>query len=143
LWIFLQTFETDRRKIAIYFRIPQARLPRLCVQQQLDSLVRRSTRERWMTGEQLVKHSAKSIDIRCCGDCRVVSHRLLRRHVTRRAQYFQGACYCALRFDKSRQTEIRQMRLAVLIEQNVPWFDVSMKNAVLVCVMNRPRYLRD
>ena len=35
------------------------------------------------------------------------------------------------------------MRFTFLIEQNVPRFDVSMKNAVLVRVMNGARYLGD
>ena len=49
----------------------------------------------------------------------------------------------ALRLDQSRQAKVGQMWFAFLVEQDVSWFDVAMKNAVLVRVMNRPRYLRD
>jgi len=35
------------------------------------------------------------------------------------------------------------MRFAFGIEQNIPWLDVSMNDAVLVSIMNRPRQLRD
>ena len=35
------------------------------------------------------------------------------------------------------------MRFTFLIEQNVSRFDVTMKDAVLVRVMNRPRYFGD
>src|SRR5207247_3363255 len=33
LWIFLQTLQTNRGKLTIYFPIPQARLPRFSVEQ--------------------------------------------------------------------------------------------------------------
>jgi hypothetical protein len=35
------------------------------------------------------------------------------------------------------------VRFASGIEQNIPWLDVSMNDAVLVSIMNRPRQLRD
>jgi hypothetical protein len=68
---------------------------------------------------------------------------LLGRHVTGRAQYFHRARDRALSLDQSRQTEVSQMRFVLLIEQNVTRLDVAMKDAVLVGVMNRPRYLGD
>src|ERR1051326_4004690 len=48
LRIFLQTLQTDYRKLAIYFGIPQTPLSWLSIQQQLDRLVRRSPSKRWM-----------------------------------------------------------------------------------------------
>ena len=50
---------------------------------------------------------------------------------------------CAFAFDQSRQPEIGKMRFAFRIEQNIPWLDVAMQNAVLVGVMHGPRQLRD
>ena len=47
------------------------------------------------------------------------------------------------RLDESREAEVGQMRFAFCVEQNVSWFDVAMKNAVLVRVVNSARYLRD
>src|SRR4029077_2792410 len=35
------------------------------------------------------------------------------------------------------------MRFAFRIEQNVPWLDVAMQNAVLMSVINGPRQLRN
>ena len=96
-----------------------------------------------MPGQQLVEDGAKSINICRVGELRIVSHCLFRRHVTGRAQHFHRARDRALSLDQSRQTKIGQMRFAFLIEQNVSRFDVTMKDAVLVRVMNRPRYLGD
>ena len=96
-----------------------------------------------MSCQQLIKDSANFINICLAADRRVISHCLLRRHVTGRAQHFHRPRDRALRFDQSRQTKIGQMRFTFLIEQNVSRFDVTMKDAVLVGVMNRPRYLGD
>ena len=96
-----------------------------------------------MTGEQLVKHCAKSINICDAADGRVVSHCLFRRHVTGRAQHFQRARDGALGFDQSGKTKIGQMRFAFFIEQNVSRLDVAMQNAVLMRVMHGARDLRD
>jgi hypothetical protein len=35
------------------------------------------------------------------------------------------------------------MRFAFLVEQDVPWFDVTMQDPVLVRILNGPRYLGD
>src|SRR5215470_17743342 len=94
-----------------------------------------------MTGQQLIEHCAKSIDISRAADALVVSHSLFRRHVTGRAQYFHRACDGAFSLDQSRQPEVGQMRFAFGIEQDVPWFDVAMKNAVLVRIVNSSRHL--
>src|SRR6266540_4070467 len=66
----------------------------------------------------------------------VVSHCLLWRHVTWRAQNFQRARHRALRFDKSRKTEVGEMRFALLVQQNVSRLDVAMQNPVLMRVVN-------
>jgi hypothetical protein len=91
----------------------------------------------------LVKHCTKPIDIRNAADSRVVSYCLLWRHVTGRAQNFERACNGAFCLDQSCQPEIREVRFAFCIEQNVARFDVAMENAVLVSVMNRVCDFRD
>src|SRR5207247_8617834 len=80
LWIFLETLEADRCKVAIYFPIPQARLPRLGVQDQPDRFIGRAGSKRRMASEQLVKHCAKSVNVRGATDARISSNRLFRRH---------------------------------------------------------------
>src|SRR4030095_6156007 len=49
----------------------------------------------------------------------------------------------ALRFDQSRKTKIGKVRFAFCVQQNVSWFDVSMKNAVLMGIGNRAGQLGD
>src|SRR6266508_4612118 len=122
--------------MAVYVRSKKKRLPRLCIQQQFDSFVRCSSGKGRLTCQQLVKYCAEPIDICGAADSRVVSHCLLWRHVTWRAQNFQRARHRALRFDKSRKTEVGEMRFALLVQQNVSRLDVAMQNPVLMRVVN-------
>jgi len=96
-----------------------------------------------MASEQLVKHSAKSIDICDAADSGVVSHRLFRRHVTRRAQNFHRARDRTLCLDQSRKTKIGEMWFALCVEQDVSGFDVSMEDTALMRIMNCPGQLGD
>jgi hypothetical protein len=91
----------------------------------------------------LVKHRPKTVDVSGAADCSVISHRLFRRHVTWRAQNFQCARNGAFTLDQPRKAKVGQVRFAFAIEQDVSRFDVTMKNPVLVCVMNRARDFRD
>src|SRR5713226_1476382 len=96
-----------------------------------------------MASEQLVKHCAQSVDICGAADARVVSHSLLRRHVTGCAQNFHRARDGTLCFDEPCQPEIGEMWFALCVEQDVSGFDVSMENAALMRIMNGSGELRD
>src|SRR6266496_5481036 len=96
-----------------------------------------------MASEQLVKHCAESVNICRASDSRVISHRLFRRHVTRRAQYFQRARDRTLCLGEPCQPEIGEMWFALCVEQNVSRFDVSMEDAALMRIMNGPGQLGD
>ena len=96
-----------------------------------------------MASEQLVKHCAESVNIRGARDARVISHRLFRRHVTGSAQNFHRVRNSAFCFHQPGQPEIGEMRFAFCIEQNVAGFDVSMKDAVFMRVVNRARQFCD
>jgi hypothetical protein len=143
LRIFVETLEADRCKVAIYFPIPEARLPRLGVQNQSDSFISGTASKRWMASEQLVKHCAESVDIRGATDARVISHRLFRRHVAGRAQNFHCARDATLCFDQPCQSEIGEMRFAFCVQQNVSGFDIAMQDAVLMRIVHRPRQFGD
>ena len=43
---------------------------------------------------------------------------------------------------RRRDAEIRQHRVAILVEQDIVWFHVAMHHAASVCVVQRARYLR-
>ena len=96
-----------------------------------------------MTCHQLVKNSAKTVDICDAADCCIVPHCLLWRHVTRCPQNIQRARHRALRFHQPRQSEVSEVRFAFSIEQNVSRFNVAMQNSVLMRVMNSACHLRD
>src|SRR6266550_3657263 len=72
-----------------------------------------------MAREQLVKHCAKSVHIRCTCKLGVVTHGLFWRHVARCAQNFHRARDSAFHFDEACEPEIGEMRFALLVEQNV------------------------
>ena len=95
-----------------------------------------------MTGQQLVEYGTKPINIRCDGKSRVITGSLFRCHVTGRAQYLRCALPCSL-LDEPRQSKVGQVRFALSINQDIPGPDVTMKDAVLVRVMNRASYLDD
>ena len=50
LWIFLQALQTNRGKLAIYFRIPEPRLSRFGFQDQPNGFVGCSAGKGWMAG---------------------------------------------------------------------------------------------
>ena len=85
LRVFLEALETDRCQIAVYLWVPQARLPWFGFQKQPDGVVGCAACKWWMTSKQMIKHRAQSIDISRAGKLVVISQRLFRRHVTRRA----------------------------------------------------------
>src|SRR5437588_10575838 len=67
LRILLQALQTDRREIAIYFRIQQPRLLWIRFQNQPDRFVGASSNKRRITGQQLVQHRAETINV--CRGC--------------------------------------------------------------------------
>src|SRR5207248_2320546 len=99
--------------------------------------------KRRMTGQQLVKHRGKSINISDAADGRVITYRLFWGHVAGRTQHFHRARDSALCLDQSRKTKIGEVRFALSIKQNVSRFDVSMQDVVLVSVMNSARHFGD
>ena len=133
--------EGDRRKVAICFWIVKPWLSRLRFQNHPDSFIGCAPGERRMAGEQLIKDCAKSVNISCAREPRLVTSGLLGRHVTRRSQYLQSTRDRALCFHQPRQTEVSQMRFTFSIDHYVSRLDVAMQNAVLVCVMNGARQL--
>src|SRR5439155_20269091 len=136
LLILLKTLQADRRKVAICFWIVKPWLSRLRFQNHPDSFISCAPGERRMAGKQLIKDCAKSVNIRCARGLRLVTSGLLGRHVTRRSQYLQCSRDRALCFHQPRQPEVSQMRFALCVEQDIARLNVTMQNAVLVCVMN-------
>ena len=144
LWILLDTFEANRGQVPIYFRIPQARLPRLGFQNQPDSFVSCSANKRSVTGEQVVEDRTESVNIR--GTCKLgsVASSLFGSHVTRRTEPLHHcARNCAFSLNEPCKTEISQMRLAVCIYQNVPWLNISVQDPSLMGIGNSARQLDD
>jgi hypothetical protein len=96
-----------------------------------------------MASEQFVEDRAKSIDI--CGTAgrRVVTYRLFRCHVARRPHYLLRARDSAPMLDQSGEAKIGKVRFAVCVQQNISRLDVSMQDAVFMCVVNSASDFRD
>src|SRR5205085_10953064 len=116
------------------FPVPRTRLPWLRIQQQPNRFVGCSSGKRRMASEQFVENRAESVDICGAADSCIVTDRLLGRHVTGRSHYLLRARDGAPMFHQPGEAEISQVRFAVSVQQNISWLDVSMQNAVFVCV---------
>jgi hypothetical protein len=69
----------------------------------------------------------------------VLARRLFGRHVAGRAEDRRGVREAAAALDDFRETEIREMRLALDIDENIRGLEVTVQHAALMCVMNRAR----
>ena len=96
-----------------------------------------------MASEQFVENRAESVDICGAADSCIVTDRLLGRHVTGRSHYLLRARDGAPMFHQPGEAEISQVRFAVSVQQNISWLDVSMQNAVFVCVVHSAGDFRD
>src|SRR5262245_48105493 len=95
-----------------------------------------------MVGEQLIKNCTQPIHVCCTGKLAILTSRLFWCHVAWCAEHLQRVRYGAFGLDESRKAKISEVWFACLIEQDVAWFDVAMKNPVFVCVIDSASDLR-
>ena len=141
--IFFQALEADGFQIAIQSRLEQGGTPRLLVQHLPHRLHRRASGKRRLARQQFIEDRAETIDIHGGRQLLRLATRLLRRHVTGRAEHRHRARERAVLLHQPGQPEVRQMRLALRIEQHVPGLDVPMKDAALMRVVDGARQLRE
>jgi hypothetical protein len=67
----------------------------------------------------MIEHRAEAIDVRARPDQLDVARRLLRRHVVRRAGDGGGLVGIAHLFHHHRQAEVRHVRPALFVEEDV------------------------
>ena len=90
----------------------------------------------------MVKNRAETVHIRRSSDAARVG-RLFRRHVVWRPEDRERLGEIALALQPFRESEIAHVRFAGGIKEHVTWFQVAMKNSVLVRERHRARELRD
>ncbi len=107
-----------------------------------DDRLRRRAGERRLPGQHLVEHGAQRIDVAPRGDF-ALPHRLLRRHVERRAEAHAGFGHpgTAGAADRERNAEVRHQGLSV-VEQDILRLDVAMDHAMAVGIVECARHLR-
>src|SRR5262249_7869364 len=136
LRILFKAFQTNRGKFAVQLGIPQPRVSRFSLQKKADCLIWGSSNKWRMTGEQMIKYRAESIDVRGIGDPVSLAISLFRVHITWRAQHFSRAGDAVRRFHQSCQTKVCEMRLAFRIHQDVPRLNVPMQDSMLMCIVH-------
>jgi hypothetical protein len=104
--------------------------------------LRRAPDERRVAGEHLVGDASQGVDVRPDGDL-ALAHRLLGRHVVRRAETHPGLGHpvAAGAGDGERDTEVRDQRGAV-VQQDVFGLDIPMDHTMAVGVVQRGRHFR-
>lgn len=141
LGVFLETLETDRREIAVHGGIQNTRRWRLLLADLAQGLHQVLAAKRRLAGQRLEQHRAQPIHVRRGGDLLRLARRLLGRHVVRAAHHCERLREVGLFFHQLGEAEIREHRLALRIQQDVPRLDVAMQNPALMRVVNGARDL--
>ncbi|MCO5166527.1 MAG: protein kinase [Planctomycetes bacterium] len=89
--------------------------------------------------EQLEEHDAERVDVG--GRPRVGAAHLLGGHVLRRAEGHAGARELRLVVEDPRQAEVGDLRLEVLVEEDVARLEVAVHDPLVVSVRDRARHL--
>src|SRR5690349_14736490 len=92
--------------------------------------------ERWFAGDQLVEYRAQAPDIGRRCDLLRTGRRLFGSHVARRSGHLVVVGGPTL-FQSPGQAEIGNMRRAVLVDENVGWFEVEMQYPETMRVVDR------
>ena len=141
--ILLEALQADRLEIAIDLRVPETRLARLHFEYLPDRLERRPAGKRRLTGQQVIQHGAKTIDVGGGGQLAAIAGGSLRRDVAGGAEKLAGARERALGGENFCEAEIRDVRVAGGIEQDISWLEIAVEDAALVRVLDGTRGFRD
>jgi len=142
LRIFLHALEADGFEIAVDAAVNGRGALRFVIDDEAQGLQRRIRAERGLAGEQLVKDSAEAIDIDSRRELNAFALGLLGRHVVRRADDLTSDRDVLTSIDTLREAEVRDVRFALGIEQDVIRLHVAMQNAVLMGEVDGARDLR-
>ena len=121
-------------------RVDESRVARLGLHALQQLLDRRVALERHRAGDHLVEDQAESVEVDAVIDGS--SFHLLRRHVSGRAEQLAGACHGGIgRQQRLREAEVRDVRGACLVDEDVVRLQVAMDHAFGVCRGERLRHL--
>ena len=82
------------------------------------------------------EYGSESVDIRKGGDRRGLARRLLGRHVRRSAQHAAGDGHALFPLDPLGQAEVGDVRVALVIQEDIRRFQIAVKDAALVGVVD-------
>ena len=80
-----------------------------------------------VSGQRVIESSGQAVHV--SEECLRFTTQLLGSNVVRGSPNLLGVIHSCLRF--AGQTKIDQLRLAVHVEQNIPWLDVAMQQIML------------
>ncbi len=116
-----------------------ARRDRLAAHDLLQRIQHVAPAKRWIAGQEGIQHRTQAVNVRPRRQ-HLLRRRLLRCHVFRRAHDGPGLRQLGAALDTLGQAEVGDVRLALLVQQNVARLQVAMKQLPLVRVMHRPRH---
>lgn len=92
--------------------------------------------ERWLASKQLVEDRTQAVDIRRGRQAFALTRRLFGRHIGGCAEDGGTHRQAGIILRQLGQPEIRDMRFALIVEQDIGRLQIAMENAALVGVMN-------
>ena len=131
-----QALQAHRRQVHRHRRIQQPRRQRLLLQHLRQRLRRARPDKRRPAREQMEQQRPQPIHIRRRAH-RPAAFGLLRRHVAGGSQNLPRQRQRTLLIHRPGQPEIRHVRLALGVEQDIRGFDIPMEHALLVRVLHR------
>ena len=126
--IFFQAAHDDARQVVGHLRVEQLRTSGRLLGALVHHLEHGIIGEGHFTGDHLVHHQTERIEIAAVVELRPLH--LLGRHVTRRSHQLARVRQSGRRrFQRLRQAEVGDVRVAVLVEQHVLRLQVAMEDA--------------
>ena len=135
--IFLKTRQADRFQVFGNLRVQHCRGNRFTLQHLFKCGQRTVRLKRGPHRQHAVEHRAEGINVRPLIDLVHLSCGLLRRHVTRRSHDRTSTRQPTIVADSFGQTKVRDLRLAVAIEQHVGRLQIAVNHLSTMCISDR------
>ena len=134
--VFFQALQADGFQVAIDVRVEQARRGRVALQHLHHGVHRRLGLEGRPAGQALVEDGAEAVNVGGGAQLLDAPGGLLGGHVARRAEDGAGARLLAVVVQPLGQAEVGDVRLVVLVDEDVRRLQIAVQDAVLVGVVD-------
>ena len=135
LWRLLQAFQADGLQVAVHVRVEGVRRFRVALHDLEERFQVCGALEGRPAGKHLIEDGAEAVDVNGGGQS-LAGSGLLGGHVFRRAHQRPGLGQPGVVLEPSRQPEVGDVGLALLVDQDVGWLEVAVQQPVLVGVVD-------